>query len=113
DALTGAAIGWPRTGTFRLADMVGIDILAHVAANFPQGVSQGGFSSVLDEVVKRGWLGDKAGQGFYRKSRDKDGKEQRLVLDLATFEYRPSAKAALPALEMAKNAAAVPERLRM
>ena len=44
DALTGPAIGWPRTGTFRLADMVGIDILAHVAANFPQGVTQGRFS---------------------------------------------------------------------
>ena len=41
DALTGPALGWPRTGTFRLADMVGIDILAHVAANFPQGVSAG------------------------------------------------------------------------
>jgi 3-hydroxyacyl-CoA dehydrogenase len=47
DALTGTAIGWPRTGTFRLADLVGIDILAHVAANFPQGAPQGGFSSVL------------------------------------------------------------------
>ena len=47
DALTGPAIGWPRTGTFRLADMVGIDILAHVAANFPQGVTPGGFSAVL------------------------------------------------------------------
>ena len=45
DALTGPAIGWPRTGTFRLADMVGIDILAHVAANFPQGVTPGGFSA--------------------------------------------------------------------
>ena len=43
DALTGPAIGWPRTGTFRLADMVGIDILAHVAANFPAGVTPGGF----------------------------------------------------------------------
>ncbi len=40
DALTGPAIGWPRTGTFRLADLVGIDILAHVAANFPQGVTR-------------------------------------------------------------------------
>jgi 3-hydroxyacyl-CoA dehydrogenase len=39
DALTGQAIGWPRTGTFRLADMVGIDVLAHVAANFPAGAS--------------------------------------------------------------------------
>jgi 3-hydroxyacyl-CoA dehydrogenase len=127
DALTGQAIGWPRTGTFRLADLVGIDILAHVAANFPQGVTQGGFSGVLKEIVKRGWLGDKAGapgdgssssgwkagQGFYKKSRGADGKEERLVLDLATFEYRPSVKPALPALEMAKNAATVAERLRL
>ena len=67
DALTGPAIGWPRTGTFRLADLVGIDILAHVAANFPQGVTQGSFSSVLDEMMKRKWLGDKTGQGFYKK----------------------------------------------
>jgi len=113
DALTGQALGWPRTGTFRLADMVGIDILAHVAANFPQGVTQGGFSAVLDEIMKRGWLGDKAGQGFYKKSRGADGKEIRQVLDVATFEYRPVVKAALPALEMAKNAATLPERLRM
>ncbi len=113
DALTGQAIGWPRTGTFRLADLVGIDILAHVAANFPQGVTQSGFSQVLAEVVKRGWLGDKAGQGFYKKSRGADGKDDRLVLDLATFEYRPAAKPALPALEMAKNAATLPEKLRM
>jgi 3-hydroxyacyl-CoA dehydrogenase len=113
DALTGPAIGWPRTGTFRLADLVGIDILAHVAANFPQGVTQGGFSQVLEEVVKRGWLGDKAGQGFYKKSRGADGKDERLVLDLATFEYRPVAKPALPALEMAKNSASLPERLRL
>jgi 3-hydroxyacyl-CoA dehydrogenase len=113
DALTGQAIGWPRTGTFRLADLVGIDILAHVAANFPQGVTQSGFSPVLEEIVMRGWLGDKAGQGFYKKSRGADGKDERLVLDLATFEYRPAAKPALPALEMAKNAATLPEKLRM
>jgi 3-hydroxyacyl-CoA dehydrogenase len=113
DALTGQAIGWPRTGTFRLADLVGIDILAHVAANFPQGVTQGDFSSLLAEIVKRGWLGDKAGQGFYKKIRGAGGKDERLVLDLATFEYRPAAKPALPALEMAKNAATLPERLRL
>ncbi len=113
DALTGPTIGWPRTGTFRLADMVGIDILAHVAANFPQGVTPGGFTGVLAEIVKRGWLGDKSGQGFYKKMRGADGKEQRLALDLSTFEYRPIAKAALPALEMAKNAGTVQERLRL
>ncbi len=113
DALTGPALGWPRTGTFRLADMVGIDILAHVAANFPQGVMPGRFSEVLAEIVKRGWLGDKAGQGFYKKTRGVDGKEERLALDLNTFEYNPTAKAVLPALEMAKNAATVQERLRL
>ena len=118
DALTGPAIGWPRTGTLRLADLVGIDILANVAANFPQGVTQGDFSGILAEMMKRNWLGDKTGQGFYKKLRgpsgsSPDGKDQRLVLDLKTFEYRPSAKPALPALEMTKNAATLPERLRM
>jgi 3-hydroxyacyl-CoA dehydrogenase len=113
DALTGPALGWPRTGTFRLADLVGIDILAHVAANFPQGVSQGRFSSTLAEMMKRNWLGDKSGQGFYKKSRGADGKDLRLVLDPATFEYRPAGKPALPSLDMAKNAATLPERLRL
>ena len=116
DALTGQALGWPRTGTFRLADMVGIDILAHVARNFPEGVPQGRFSAVLDEIVRRGWLGDKAGQGFYKKDRtakSADGKDERMVLDLALFEYRPSQKPSLPALDLAKNASTVPERLRL
>jgi 3-hydroxyacyl-CoA dehydrogenase len=113
DALTGPAIGWPRTGTFRLADLVGIDILAHVAANFPQGVAGGRFSPILDELLKRGWLGDKSSQGFYKKIRGADGKDERLVLDLSTFEYRPFAKPALPAIDMAKNAATLPERLRL
>ena len=113
DALTGPVLGFPRTGTFRLADLVGIDILAHVAANFPQGVTPGGFGPVLQEIMRRGWLGDKAGQGFYKKQRGADGKDQRLVLDLKTFEYRPSEKPNLPSLEMAKNAATVQERIKL
>jgi 3-hydroxyacyl-CoA dehydrogenase len=113
DALTGPVLGWPRTGTFRLADLVGIDILAHVAANFPQGASGGKFALVLDELVKRGWLGDKSGQGFYKKIRSTDGKDERLVLDLATFDYRPATKLSLPALEMAKSAATLAERMRL
>jgi 3-hydroxyacyl-CoA dehydrogenase len=113
DALTGPALGFPRTGTFRLADMVGIDVLAHVASNFPQGVTPGGFAPILQDIVKRGWLGDKAGQGFYKKTRGSDGKDQRFVLDLKTFDYRPLEKANLPALEMAKNAATVQERVKL
>jgi 3-hydroxyacyl-CoA dehydrogenase len=113
DALTGSAIGWPRTGTFRLADMVGIDILAHVATNFPEPVTQGLFTDTLKTIVGRGWLGDKSGQGFYRKVRGADGKDERFALDLKTFEYRPLAKAALPSLDMAKNVATVAERLKL
>lgn len=113
DALTGQAIGWPRTGTFRLADMVGIDVLAHVASNFPQGVASSGFSEILRHIVERGWLGDKSGQGFYKKQRGKDGKEERFVLDLKTLEYRPFAKASIASLDMAKNAVTLKERLRM
>lgn len=113
DALTGSALGFPRTGTFRLADMVGIDILAHVAANFPAGVTRGRFGDALDELMKRGWIGDKAGQGFYKKTRGADGKDERLALDLETFEYRPTMKPALPSLEMAKNAGSVSERVKL
>ena len=113
DALTGPAIGWPKTGTFRLTDLVGVDIAAHVAANFPGGAEAGRFSELLGEMMKRGWLGDKAGQGFYKKVRGKDGKDERLVLDPATLEYRPTIKPALPSLEMAKNAATLGERLKM
>jgi len=113
DALTGPALGFPRTGTFRLADLVGIDILAHVASNFPQGVTPSGIGPILQEILKRGWLGDKAGQGFYKKTRGTDGKDQRMVLDLKTLEYRPSEKPNLPSLEMAKNAATVPERVKL
>jgi 3-hydroxyacyl-CoA dehydrogenase len=81
-------------------------------------VSGGRFSGVLDELLKRGWIGDKAGQGFYKKTRGAEGtssggKDQRSVLDLNTFEYRPATKPTLPALEMAKNASTVSDRLRL
>ena len=113
DVLTGPALGFPRTGTFRLADLVGIDVMAHVASNFPQGVTPSGFGPILQEMMKRGWLGDKTGQGFYKKVRGSDGKDQRMVLDLKTFEYRPSEKPNLPSLEMAKNAGTVQERVKL
>ena len=122
DALTGQAIGWPRTGTFRLADMVGIDIMAHVAANFPAGIdsSSNQFASLLKELVSRKWLGDKTGQGFYKKIKDPSnpGADLRFSLDLSNpdlsqLDYRPLKKASLSALEMAKNAATTAERIRL
>src|SRR5665213_269752 len=79
DALTGAVIGWPKTGTFRLADMVGIDVLSSVARNFSANVSDERsdvkLPDLLEQMVQRKWLGDKSGQGFYRKERGADGKE--------------------------------------
>jgi 3-hydroxyacyl-CoA dehydrogenase len=113
DALTGTAIGWPRTATFRLADMVGIDILAHVAANFTEGPMDGMASELIASMVEFRWLGDKSGQGFYKKSHNSSGEEERLALDIQTLEYRPLVKARIPALEMARNAPNLSERLRM
>ena len=113
DLLTGSVLGWPRTGIFRLADMVGIDILAHVAKNFPDEAPGGPFLGVLEEMLKRGWLGDKAGQGFYKKVRSADGKEERLALDLTSFAYRPVQKPNLPMVEMAKSTESLAERLRI
>jgi len=109
DALTGTVLGWPRTGTFRLADLVGIDILAHVARNFPQaGLDLPPF---LQTMLDRRWLGDKTGQGFYRKEKDSQGNEVRLALNWKTLEYAPAAKPKLPGVEMAKNADRLPDRL--
>src|SRR5271168_941496 len=115
DALTGSSLGWPRTGSFRLADMVGIDILAHVVANFSQ--SRAGEALELPPFVKtmleRRWLGDKTGQGFYKKEKDAEGNELRLALDWQTVAYRPATRPKFPSLELAKNAESLPERLRM
>jgi 3-hydroxyacyl-CoA dehydrogenase len=115
DALTGSILGWPRTGTFRLADMVGVDILAHVAENFSRLTGQGGAAlpDFLKTMLERRWLGDKTKQGFYKKERDAEGKEQRMALDLTTMEYRPLAKAKLPSLEMAKNAELLADRIKV
>ncbi len=108
DALTGSAIGWPRTGTFRLADMVGIDVLAFVAANFE---GSGVVPPFIRTMLERRWLGDKTKQGFYKKEKDAEGKEIRLVLDWKTLEYVPAVRPKIPSLEMAKNAEKLPDRL--
>jgi 3-hydroxyacyl-CoA dehydrogenase len=115
DVLTGSALGWPRTGSFRLADMVGLDVLAHVVSNFSQ--SRAGETLELPPFIKtmleRRWLGDKTGQGFYKKEKDAEGNEVRLALDWQTVQYRPASRPKFPSLELAKNAESLPARLRM
>ena len=115
DALTGTAVGFPRTGTFRLVDLVGLDVLAHVAANFARlrstAEAQMALPPFVTAMLERRWLGDKTRQGFYKKEKDSQGKDVRLVLDWKTLEYHPASKPKLALLEMAKNAERLPERL--
>src|SRR5271156_2349000 len=118
DALTGSVIGWPRTGTFRLADMVGIDVLAHVARNFAESrgtdASATTLPAFIETMLERRWLGDKTGQGFYKKDlQAKDPKNNRLALDWHRLEYRAAGRPKFPSIEMAKNAESLPERLRL
>ena len=119
DALTGTPIGWPRTGTFRLGDLVGVDILAHVAQNFAaqaERVHDERADVVLPEFIgamlEKKWLGDKVGQGFYKKvGRDEQGRDLRHVLDWQMLEYVPTARPKLQALEMAKPIEQTAKRL--
>ena len=117
DALTGSAVGWPKMGTFRLADMVGLDILGHVVSNMTSTMKDERSDLQLPDFFKamleRKWLGDKTKGGFYKKAKGADGKDdERLGLDWKTLEYRPRQKAKFPALDMAKQIEDTPQRLR-
>jgi 3-hydroxyacyl-CoA dehydrogenase len=116
DFLTGPIIGWPKTGTFRLADLVGIDVLSSTARNYLAGTnderSDLTMPAALEQLVERQWLGDKTGQGFYKKSRDAAGKEIRTVLRMETFEYEAPAVVSFPAVDELKSKTSVAERLR-
>ena len=115
DVLTGSILGWPRTGSFRLADMVGLDVLAHVVSNFAQSRAAEALElpPFIKTMLERRWLGDKTGQGFYKKEKDAEGNELRLALDWQTVEYRPATRPKFPSLELVKNSESLPERLRM
>jgi 3-hydroxyacyl-CoA dehydrogenase len=116
DALTGTAVGWPKMATFRLADMVGLDVLGHVVRNASTNIRDERGDLKLPDFFKtmleRKWLGDKTKGGFYKKQKSADG-EQRLALDWKTLEYRPVQKVKFASVEMAKNVEELPERLAM
>jgi 3-hydroxyacyl-CoA dehydrogenase len=102
DAITGPALGRPKSATFRTMDIAGLDILAHVARNLNLALP-----AFVQEMVARGWIGEKAGQGFYKKS----GKEI-LTLDPKTLGYRPKQPAKLASLEAARGIEDVAERTK-
>jgi 3-hydroxyacyl-CoA dehydrogenase len=114
DAMTGPAIGRPKSATFRTMDIAGIDVLAHVSRNLaerlesPQDRALFEPPAFITEMVDRGWIGAKAGQGFYKKSPD----GQILTLDPASMEYRPKAPARLPSIDAARSIEDTGERIR-
>src|SRR5208337_909865 len=118
DALTGTAVGWPRSATFRTIDLVGLDILGHVVSNMMQNVhderSELQLPAFFRQMIERKLLGDKTKGGFYKKHKGGGGKEdERLALDRKTLEYHPRQKPKFAALDMAKNVEETGARIRM
>jgi len=117
DALTGQAVGWPKSATFRTIDLVGLDILGAVVSNMTTNVhderSDLRLPGFFAQMLQRKWLGDKTKGGFYKKAKAADGKEdERLALDWKTLEYHPRQKPKFAALDMAKNIEESGARLR-
>ena len=108
DALTGPALGLPKSATFRTLDLVGLDLAVEVGRNLYEAVPNDAcretfrFPRFVEKMLERKLLGDKTGSGFYKKVKSAEGSEI-LTLDLETFDYRPRQKPKLPSLDMARN----------
>ena len=115
DFLTGPLIGLPKSASYRLLDIVGLDVWAHVTHNLYDAVSWDAWRSrfvmqpFLQEMIARKWLGDKTGQGCYKRV----GKEKEIhAIDWKTLDYHPAAKPRFAELETARQIEDLPERLR-
>ncbi|MEZ4889276.1 MAG: 3-hydroxyacyl-CoA dehydrogenase/enoyl-CoA hydratase family protein [Crocinitomicaceae bacterium] len=119
DKLTGPVMGRPKSATFRTCDVVGLDTLVHVAnglkANCPNDEEKALFElpDYITKMVENGWIGAKAGQGFYKKVKKEDGSSEIMVLDLNTLEYRSQEKVKFATLEMVKPIEDLKQRTKM
>lgn len=108
DALSGTIMGRPKSATFRTGDVVGLDTLVHVAKALPDNVPHDEAKDIfkipdfIETMIANKWLGDKTGQGFYKKVKGEGGKSDILTLNLSTMEYGPKQKAKFATLEAAK-----------
>ncbi len=118
DRLTGPIIGRAKSATFRTMDVVGLDTTVNVANNLYAGLpnDESKEAFVLPNIVKKvhenGWFGDKSGQGYFKKTKDANGKKTILELDLKTFEYGDRTRAKFKALEAVKDVESLKERVK-
>ncbi|MBT2557769.1 enoyl-CoA hydratase/isomerase family protein [Hymenobacter sp. ISL-91] len=119
DKLTGPVIGHAKSATFRTSDVVGLDTLMNVANGLAQNLPNDEAKAVFalpDYLKKMGenkWLGDKTGQGFYKKTKDDKGKTAILALDLNTLEYKASQKIKFATLESTKPIEKLADRFKV
>ncbi len=118
DTLTGPITGKPKSATFRTADVVGIDTLVKVASNVykdcPNDEEREIFQipDYVDKLVKNDWLGDKTGQGFYKKVKTGEGKKEIFELNIDTFEYEVQTKTKFASVTAAKQVDNLKERIK-
>ena len=118
DAITGPAIGRPKSATFRTMDIAGLDVLGHVVANLRSRLPGGPARDVwtlppfVTHMLEGGMTGEKAGQGFYKRVKQPDGRAEILTLDTATLTYRPRRQPRIPSLEAVASIGDVRERVR-
>ncbi len=112
DSITGPAIGRPKTATFRLNDLVGIDVVAHVSSNLYDAIPHDPHREVLKHeqanqvittMLEEGWLGNKTDQGFYKKTYV-EGERQFWILNPDTMEYEPPGKPRFDSVGEARKA---------
>jgi 3-hydroxyacyl-CoA dehydrogenase len=116
DKLSGPVIGRPKSATFRTVDLVGLDTLVHVANGIRENCPTDERSTLfqvpdfINTMMDNNWLGSKTGQGFYKKTKNAQGKTEILSLDLNSLEYRAAQKARFATLELTKSIDNVTDR---
>ena len=119
DILSGPIIGRPKSATFRTCDLVGLDTLIHVAngvyENCPNDEMRSKFKmpEFINKMNKKKWLGDKTKQGFYKKSKDENGKKIIEALNLNTMQYAPKKRANFKTIKIAKQEDNLQKRLKI
>ncbi len=117
DALLGPAIGRPKTAIFKLGDLVGVDLISHVAANTYSMVKDDEerekfkVPAYIDRMVEKGLLGNKSGSGFYRKEKDDQGQRVVKVINPGTLTYETFEKPKFACLQAAAKCATLPEKM--